>query len=369
MFVTSRMQVRMAILFALTVVQPAVAQHWDVQYYHDELRTEMSIVDIQFPSASRGIAVGYRYENKQMFGQFRPKPGKGFALVTADGGAHWQETPIKALPRSVFFLNDSVGWLVASDSLWKTNESGREWKKVARLKYDVERVYFQDEIHGWAVGLSAALETFDGGRSWQPIRVSPQLPGDPRLTRFSGVTFLNGKEGVMIGNNDPLRGAMRRLSRETPHLNFVLETADGGRLWKVDSISMFGDFTRLKVSPKGKVIGLIEHAESFSVPSEVLGRDSMSVKLQVVFKDPKFFVSDVWVSPEGTYYMAGIALASRLHSVVPQRVRVMKSRDLKNWTAIPVDYRAIANSVLLAGSDEDNLWLVTNNGMILKLKP
>jgi photosystem II stability/assembly factor-like uncharacterized protein len=368
-FVTSRTRLRLAILFALTVVRPATAQHWDVQFYHDELRTEMSIVDIQFPSASRGIAVGYRYENKQQYGQFRTQPGKGFALVTADGGAHWQETPIKALPRSVFFLNDSVGWLVASDSLWKTNESGREWQRVAKLKYDIERVYFLDESRGWAVGLAAALQTSDGGKSWQPIRVSPQLPGNPRFTRFPWVTFLSAKNGVMIANNDPLLALIRPERRETPHLNFVLETEDGGGLWKSESISMFGNFIRLKVSPRGKAIGLIEHAESFTVPSEVLGRDSLSTKLQVVFKDPKFFVSDVWVSPDGTYYIAGIALASRLHSVIPQRVRVMKSRDLKNWTAIPVDYRAVANSVLLAGSDEDNLWLATNNGMILKLKP
>jgi hypothetical protein len=132
---------------------------------------------------------------------------------------------------------------------------------------------------------------------------------------------------------------------------------------------MFGNFTRLKISPAGSAIGLIEHSESFTVPSEVLGKANSSEKLHVVFKDPKFFVSDVWVSPDGTYYLAGIALSSRLHSAIPQRVRVMKSRDLKSWTAIPVDYRAVANSVLLTGSDVNNLWLASNNGMILKLTP
>jgi photosystem II stability/assembly factor-like uncharacterized protein len=372
-FVISRTRLTLAILFALTVVQATGAQHWDVQFYHDELRSEMRIVDIQFPSASRGIAVGYRYENKQQYGQFRIQPGKGFALVTADGGARWQETQIKALPRSVFFLNDSVGWMVASDSLWKTNESGKEWQKVAKLKYDIERVYFLDELHGWGVGFAAALETSDGGKSWKPIRVSPVLPGDPNRTNFPWVTFANPREGLMIGNNDP-RNTFGDLSgrsgiRETPHLNFILQTLDGGGLWRTASLSMFGNFTRLKLSPRGKSIGLIEHAETFEVPSEVVGQDSPDEKLHLVFKDPKFFVSDVWVSPDGTYYMAGIALASRLRSVIPQRVRVAKSRDLKTWTSIPVDYRAVANRVSIAGSDEDNVWLATNNGMILKLNP
>ena len=33
-----------------------------------------------------------------------------------------------------------------------------------------------------------------------------------------------------------------------------------------------------------------------------------------------------------------------------------------------VDYRAVARRVILSGADEQNLWLATDNGMILKLK-
>jgi hypothetical protein len=36
---------------------------------------------------------------------------------------------------------------------------------------------------------------------------------------------------------------------------------------------------------------------------------------------------------------------------------------------MPVDYRASANRVYLAGAGEGALWLATNNGMILKLVP
>jgi hypothetical protein len=48
-------------------------------------------------------------------------------------------------------------------------------------------------------------------------------------------------------------------------------------------------------------------------------------------------------------------------------VQVLTSTDLTNWTPIPVDYRAEANSAILAASDDDHLWLATNTGMILKL--
>ncbi len=353
----------------LMLAHPVLAQRWEMQFNFDELRTHMSIVDIQFPSASRGIAVGYRYQTKQQYGQIRPIDAKGFVLVTADGGARWQEIALKPLPRSIFFLNDSIGWMIAGDSLWKTIESGREWSKVSKLKYDIERVYFVNEKHGWGVGLSAALETTDGGKTWKPIRVAPALAGDPKRTAFPWVIFVNDRQGLMLGNNDPLALVAGRLElRETPHLNFILQTTNGGESWQTGTVSMFGNLTRMRIGA-GKSIGLIEHAETFEVPSEIVGQSRSNEQLHLVFKDPKFFVSDVWVNIDGTYYAAGITLSSRMHSVVPGRVRVMKSQDLKNWTNIPVDYRAVGNRVFLAGSDDQNLWLATNNGMILKLKP
>jgi hypothetical protein len=41
---------------------------------------------------------------------------------------------------------------------------------------------------------------------------------------------------------------------------------------------------------------------------------------------------------------------------------------MKNWSEMEVDYRAVARRVILSGSGEQNLWLATDNGMILKLK-
>jgi len=74
------------------------------------------------------------------------------------------------------------------------------------------------------------------------------------------------------------------------------------------------------------------------------------------------------VTPGGAYYIAGIALTSKLRDEVPQKVRVLTSRDLKQWKALDVDYRAAANRVIPAGAGED-LWMASNNGMILRLVP
>ena len=75
------------------------------------------------------------------------------------------------------------------------------------------------------------------------------------------------------------------------------------------------------------------------------------------------------MTPDGTCYLAGLALASRLNTIVPQKVKVLTSKDLKTWTPVTVDYRAMANHVVLAGAGGGGLWLATNNGMILKLTP
>jgi hypothetical protein len=182
---------------------------------------------------------------------------------------------------------------------------------------------------------------------------------------------------LILGSNDPPQ--FTRLPnwlapdnvldhRETPHLSLTLTTIDGGKSWRSSSASTFGKITRARFATSGAGLGLLEHAESFQYPSEVFSLSWPSGKNEVVFHDKEFFASDVWVTPGGAYYLAGIAVASRLRDIVPQKVKVLTSRDLKEWKALAVDYRAAANRVILAGSGDD-LWMATNNGMILKLAP
>ena len=40
---------------------------------------------------------------------------------------------------------------------------------------------------------------------------------------------------------------------------------------------------------------------------------------------------------------------------------------LKDWVEMPVDYRAVAQSLVLAGPDAEHLWAATDTGMILRL--
>jgi photosystem II stability/assembly factor-like uncharacterized protein len=148
----------------------------------------------------------------------------------------------------------------------------------------------------------------------------------------------------------------------------MLETRDGGKTWKSSSASTFGEITRVRFGAPGKGLGILSHSASFQYPGEAYRIPWPTGNSDLAYRDKDFCPTDAWVTPDGTAYIAGIMAFSKLREYVPQKVKVLKSRDFKEWTPIPVDYRAVAKQVTLAGAGGD-LWLATDNGMILKLTP
>ena len=45
-------------LIALACATPLAAERWRVQYFYDENKSTLTLADIKFPSARRGVAVG-----------------------------------------------------------------------------------------------------------------------------------------------------------------------------------------------------------------------------------------------------------------------------------------------------------------------
>jgi photosystem II stability/assembly factor-like uncharacterized protein len=353
-------------------VFPACAQRWQVQYFYDKSKETFAIADLAFPSATRGVAVGVIVEGTKR---------KPTSVVTADGGAHWQVVEIKEAPISLFFLNESLGWMVTSKGLWQTNEAGKSWKKMSGLPSGMLRVYFRDEQNGFAVGTKKrVLITTNGGARWEPLAAAAQPPGMDKYSAYSWVAFATRNLGIISGWNAPPRyfpqqfpdwmdpeGAVSR--RETPHLSYQLTTNDGGKTWKSNSASLLGDITRVRFHPNGIGLGLVEHGNSFRYPSEVYKIDWVTGKSETIYRDRKFDISDIWITPDGTAWLAGVVVAGEIRNVVPGRVQVLQCRakDFSVWTALDVDYRAEANQVVISGVDDRNLWLATDNGMILKL--
>jgi len=364
---------RCALAALVAWVTPLGAEHWQVQYFYDQNKSTLAISDLCFASAVRGVAVGSIHEG----GRQRP-----VAIVTSDGGARWQLVPLKEEPLSLFFLNENIGWMVTEKGLWQTTEAGKSWTKMPRVPAQIIRVCFQDEKHGWAAGArKTVLETHDGGQQWTRVAAAGEQPGSVESSSYVWIAFATPQLGVITGWNRPpertfapgLPGwidpeaALRH--REWPHLALELETHDGGKTWKSASASVFGLVTRLRFGPPGTGLGLLEFSDAFQYPSEVHLITWPTGSEKMVYRDKRFAVTDVAVTPDGTGYLSGIVASGELRSVVPGRVRVLKSRDFSAWTDIEVDYRAVANRTTMATAGGGDIWLATDSGMILKLTP
>ncbi|HXA50830.1 MAG TPA: hypothetical protein VNV86_11020 [Candidatus Acidoferrum sp.] len=364
---------RLPILSLFCALAPVVAgaqQQWRMQYFYDQAKSFLEIADIQFPSPNRGIAVGTIREGSKQ---------KQVAVTSNDGGATWAQSPLEDEPISLFFLNDSLGWLVTEKGLWQTTEGGRDWRKIGKPPSPVLRVYFWDENHGIAACMKkTVLETFDGGKKWTPVKDAATPAGAPERSAYTWIAFGNPKYGIVTGYNQPLSRwtpmfatwldpAEALSRRETAHLGYTLSTTDGGKTWTSSSQSILGHVTRIRLRGDGLGMGLVEHADSFRYPSEVYKLDWRTGKSETVFRDKKYAITDVWLARDGSYYLGGLELQGTVRSVAPGRVRVFHSTDLKGWDEMKVDYRASAQRVVFAGAGDD-LWLATDNGMILKLK-
>jgi hypothetical protein len=357
-------------LLALSLAIPAAAQRWQMQYFYDKEKTSLTLNDFVVPSEKYGVAVGYIAEGKI------ESPAQ---LLTSDGGVHWALSTLKEMPISLFFLDDSLGWMVTTKGLWRTTEAGRNWTKLPKVPGEILRVCFTSENDGFAVGLKKlVLQTHDGAQTWTKVKEAEEEPGDPAYSAYVWVAFAGPKIGLIAGANNPPRRfapyfpdwldpeATFRM-REVPHLTYSLVTLDGGESWRARSASLLGQTARFRVNAKGQGIGLMEYSELSNIPSEVYMIDWRTSGSKSVYKDPKISISDIWVEEDGTAYLSGIEEPGRLRDIIPGKVVVLRSQDYKTWTPMAVDYRASAIRTILAMPDPQHHWMATDNGMILKL--
>jgi len=371
---------------AVLVFAPAApAEKWTVQYFYDQDRTELQLTDLAFPSAERGIAIGTIYEREGR------KP-RYTALVTSDGGANWALVPLKEFPRSIFFLDESNGWLVTSEGIWHTAEAGRSWTRISdqikpNKKLDsppqgglILRVWFLYAQHGFAAGFQKSVfETRDGGRTWNPVEEAAKPASNPAYSLYTHLGFADARHGLIVGGYssprkdadlpdwmDPEK-AMRR--RPVPTLTLELETGDGGATWASSTAPLIGSVASLRVS--GNLgLAVFGYADSFEWPSEVYSLSLATGKSESVFKQKDRRVTDAISFPGARAFLAAVEPSGRLYSSpIPGKVKMITSANLKDWTEMDVDYRAVARSLVLAGPDAGHLWAATDTGMILRLTP
>jgi hypothetical protein len=357
-----------ACLLCLRTAAPAAAK-WDIQYRYRQIDSTLTINDLVFPDEKRGIACGFTTDRKE-----KDKP---VVLVTSDAGEHWTEAPVKETGIALFFLDSSTGWMVTDKGIWTTLESGRSWSKLRNSPGSMLRVWFLDRQHGFAAGLEKRVfETLDGGESWKLLDILKEVQVAPVYMTFGEISF-SGPRGMISGWNIPPRrggpdwmdpeAASKRV--QAPHYGVLLETTNGGKTWIKSEASVFGEITRMSLTPQGVGMGLLSYRDIFDYPSDVMKIDMHTGKSTRVFRQKDRAITDVRLfAGENGGMIAGYEPTGPVYaSPIPGKVKVLTSPDLEKWTEMPVDYRAVAHSVVIAGPDRKHLWMATDTGMILKL--
>jgi hypothetical protein len=334
---------------------------WNIQFLYDRADSNFAIEDLACPTTRHCVAAGL-VDDKRGHEQ-------GTVVVTGDGGLHWSQYEVKERPLSLFFLNDSLGWMVTDRGLWSTLEGGRAWIKIQSRK-GILQTWFLDANHGYIVGLKGlAEETSDGGKSWAKLEASGLVADAPSLN-YDIVSF-QGPQGVIIGAPDTSQPIFFDPPPETPSGKrvTVLETLDGGKKWTHGTLPLEGELAQLRMSSKGSVVTLILYSNAkFPVASAVFETPRGSPDGHMIFAERDRAATDIALLSDGGAVLVAIEPPGNSTQVpIPGKVKILESANLKVWREMDVDYRAIAQRAIIAAPDRQHMWVATDTGAILSL--
>lgn len=370
---TGARTVSLLLAFALLAAsQKLPSEKWDLQYFYDQNDSSLTFTALKFPSAQRGVAAGFISKKTGNLILGDREKAIPVVLVTADGGKSWDQVNVKSIANSLYFLNESTGWLVAGDGIWMTSESGRSWKRVSAVK-GLNRVYFLNADHGFAVGdADRVLETQDGGVTWKPIAWEGGAAPPNLGVVYSAIAFSSAQRGLISGNvpSEPIPADIPvSMLRARKMVSAYLHTLDGGKTWHRAVNSSYGEMIQVSLIPDGTGLALLEFPQSYSWPSEVfflnLENDQTN---HLIYRKKNLSITDLLFVRDGQSLLAGLQTPGDVHpSPIPGKVRMLWSDDLKDWHETAVDYRAVARQVWLASAGNGAVWAATDTGMILKL--
>jgi hypothetical protein len=359
-----------AVLFASAGL--ADGGRFQLRYFYDKDESALDILEIRFLSARRGVAIGALRDRDNI---------KGALIETNDGGETWKLQTFREIPRAMFFLQGSVGWIATDRGVWRTEEGGREWKKIHSRK-GILALHFLDSANGFAVGAPKLfLRTSDGGKTWTKVAEGDKPETKPENTAYSVIGFADTRKGVVGGFSSPpdrrrfdypdwMEPELAKYRRQRPSVLILIETRDGGATWQSASASMFGRLTRLALNGQ-EGLGVLEFDHTFPWPSEVYRFFHGTGKSERIFREKNHLVTDTLWTADGAW-LGAIQLPYEVRGApIPGRVKILRALppNFTLWESVRVDYRASANRVSLASAPDGTIWAVTDAGMILSWKP
>ena len=165
---------------------------WIDQSYSATLYRELT--DCYFIDENTGWILGNEYIS----------PGCNLlVLMTTNGGITWTEKQITDsgstgfFPDEIFFINNNLGWTTAMGDIFKTTDGGLNWTEKTITDGALRSIFFLNDQVGYAVGGildgGQILKTTDGGTSWNE-QYFDQMD-------FSSVFFASAQKGFIVGQN------------------------------------------------------------------------------------------------------------------------------------------------------------------------
>lgn len=342
------------------------AARWKIQYLYDQAGSNFDIRDIVCPSAQRCVAAGVITDQNDR--------RRGAVVVTSDGGRHWSQFEVKEQPLSLFFLDETTGWMVTDHGLWSAVEGGRSWNRVEYRK-GILQVYFLDANHGYIAGTSSLLdETRDGGKTWTKLPQAGSAPSaagagiEAREVSFDSITF-QGPHGIVVGEINPSARLPKGASRSAARHVIILETLDGGKTWNASSIPLDAGLGRLRLSKQGFVLALLVYTEAHSALASAVFEAALGEpRSRMIFGERDRTVTDVALLDGAGAVLAAVEPPGNAPQLpIPGKLKILESRNLKVWQEMEVDYRALAQAAVIAVADPEHIWVATDTGAILGL--
>ncbi len=209
--------------FSLAAQQPRFKAVWEPVNYKGDLK----LFDVHFADEDTGWVAGGATE---MAG--------GAILFTKDAGRTWEvqygdpQSSDRAVS-AVRFLNRTHGWAVqqsALDARLLRTTDGQNWDQIGSIHSHFADFTFTSELAGTYVIGNTIYSTQDGGKNWKPVascKVQAEVEG---LTKnidceFSAVHFPSPQVGYAAAGSVYLKD-----------LFFVFKTTDGGLHWKSSNV-------------------------------------------------------------------------------------------------------------------------------------
>ena len=240
---------------------------------------------IEFTSESTGFITNY---NGQIF-------------MTTDSGVNWKETANSNSPISdLYFLNENEGWAVGYNSLvMRTKDAGYTWDVVdleTSNNIELRSVWFVNDEVGFISGNKSIFKTTDGGETWKEIMIN-----NPRGIA-TNLAFFNENNGILIGT-----------------FGLVAKTSDGANTidlvsnFSADALSITNDLAF--AAKENKVYRSADQGNSWS---SIYSFDVPVIFYSISFpSDQTGFAFGIgkWIQSAGTKYIEGHSTASIYYTI------------------------------------------------------